>query len=136
MFDSNALLLKRRPAWPMGFSLCRPQIVLVLDVASRQNSCLTPGGTLRLIGRNLTVSGPDPDTGIFFVNENDPKDFVRIPFEKITVNLPGYLSMTLPHCLKKNALYRIKLCSRASANSAYLRRQVQVAWFPRPFSVR
>jgi hypothetical protein len=69
----------------------------VHDVKSNtQNETITSGGSVKIKGHNIRVSGTKPTVGVEFVNADNPAAVYPVPVEDLVINNPSELIVIAP----------------------------------------
>jgi hypothetical protein len=73
------------------------RIESVHDVKSdTQNSLITSGGSVKIKGHNIRVTGIDPTVGVAFVNADNPAAVYPVAAEDLVINNPSDLLVIAP----------------------------------------
>ncbi len=109
-----------QPVIAQGNSV-RPEVISVYDVESAGEGELTPGGFLKITGKNILVTGDNEDVGLYFVNEDDESKSVTLGADKIGVNTSSEIACVVPELEAGNYLIKVVTqCSKTSPRSESL----------------
>lgn len=90
-----------------------PSIKTVYDGSSKtENQILTRGGYLKINGENIRIFGEQESVGIYFVQESDESNTVKVSERHIISSSPSELLCIVPVELKENERYRIKIVTQ------------------------
>lgn len=84
-----------------------PQLITYHDVLSGGDEILTPGGFFEITGKNLCVTGDDPEVGLYFVNTEDESKTVKLEESLLGNNTQGKLAFVVPQL--ESGTYVLKL---------------------------
>lgn len=92
----------------------------ITDVTTgEENSRLTPGGGVNIIGSKIKIEGTDPNIGINLINLNT-NEIISIPMTSILVNDPSKISFIVPASIP-NGDYKLSLCTQFAPTSKNLK---------------
>lgn len=92
--ETKELASAVRPVIGQG-NVVLPELIEALDIESQTSDLLTPGSQLVLKGKNLLVTGPNEDVGLYFVNLNTNEE-VCIKPEKMAKNTGSEIICSVP----------------------------------------
>jgi hypothetical protein len=96
-------------------------ISFVHDVKSdTTNDKVTRGGSVKITGHNLKVTGKEPAVGIEFISVEDPEAVYPVPVQDIIVNNPSELLIVAPVMVSGEEV-TLKVTTQYSGNSYNLK---------------
>ena len=96
-----------------GMAVAGPVINKLTDVSSgEENSRLTPGGGVNLIGSKIKIEGDAPGVGLSLINQ-ETEEVISIPQTSILVNDPSKITFLVPAGLAAGD-YKLSLCTQYS----------------------
>lgn len=88
-------------------NIVSPHLLTYHDVVSGGDEKLTPGGLFLITGKNLCVTGDNPDVGLYFVNTGDESKTVKIEQSLLGINTQSKLAFVVPQL--ESGTYVLKL---------------------------
>jgi hypothetical protein len=96
-------------------------ISFVHDVKSdTTNDKVTRGGSVKITGHNLKVTGKEPAVGIEFISVEDPEAIYPVPAQDIVINNPSELLIVAPQMVTGEEV-QLKVTTQYSGNSNNLK---------------
>jgi hypothetical protein len=96
-------------------------IDFVHDVKSNTtNNRVTRGGSVKITGHNLKVTGIEPSVGIEFISVEDPEAIYPVPAQDIVINNPSELLIIAPQMVTGEEV-QLKVTTQYSGNSNNLK---------------
>ena len=134
-FNQGDLLRKELPnvkVQVMGMGETGIVISHVVDVKTGSvNDLLTPGGTLKIRGGKLKITGDNPRTGVAF--ENEAGEAIRVDPVDLIVNNPSQLLVHIPAGMTAGK-YRLTICTQYCGSAVPLK-EPRSAVYEKPFTV-
>lgn len=108
--SAKKIFEKIRPVIRQG-NTKKPVITEVYDVKSKSGTTLTKGGFLKITGTDIRICGDSEDVGLYFINNKDSTDFVKICADELGRNSTTTVDCVVPVELKENT-YSIKIVTQ------------------------
>lgn len=92
----------------------------IIDVESgEENSRLTPGSAINIVGVKIKIAGDHPDNGVALINETSNTVMI-IPVSKLAVNDPSRITLVVPATLPEGD-YKLSITTQFSNSTILLK---------------
>lgn len=115
--SAKKIFEKIRPVIRQG-NTKKPVITEVYDVKSKSGTTLTKGGYLEIKGYDIRICGDNDTVGLYFVNNEDSADFVKVSAEELGRNYGSNVACVVPAELKEGS-YSIKIVTQYMSGKSF-----------------